>query len=150
LSLVIGDQPGLEVWDLNIHKWFQIERSYEKPAASLLVGRELEMLSNGRYVPGGHLVRSYPTSTEPSQKYRYSIVFALRAHAPVSVDTDRLTTSITGEFRNPIKGIAAEEVFSVIYKSCFNVNTNIEERREQKERLLRENWGKESQESEKR
>ena len=144
LSLVIGDKPGLEVWDHNIQQWFQIERSYQKPAASLLVGRELQVLSNGRYVPGGHLVRSYPAPTKLSQKYRYSIVFALRAHGPVSVDTARLTTSITGEFRNPIKGMTAEEMFQGIYKSYFNINTSVEERREQKERLLRGQPAKEA------
>ena len=141
LSLVIGDTPGLEVWDRTAQMWFQIERSYAKPAGSLLVGRQLEQLSNGRYRSGGHLVRSYPdvpdakSLTTMQRNYRYSIVLVLRAHSPVPVNTDDLTTSITGEFQQPLKGITADELFRNIQSAHFNINTGIQERDEQRRKL---------------
>jgi len=140
LSLVIGDTPGLEVWDKHTQRWFQIERSYEKSAGSLLVGKQLERLSNERYVAGGHLVRSYP---DPPQKndtseknYRYSIVFVLRAHSPVVVNTDVLTTPITGKFQTPIRDTEARQLFKEIQREHFNINTNHEEREQQRLKLL--------------
>lgn len=147
LSLVTGDTPGLEVWDRYVQKWFQIERTYERPASSILVGRELERLSNGRYRAGGHLVCSYPDpplapeseasseSTKPPRNYRFSIVFVLRAHLPIPVDTDALTTPITGKFEHPLRGITAQELFRNIQSAHFNINTQIQEREEQRRRL---------------
>jgi isopenicillin N synthase-like dioxygenase len=142
LSLVVGDTPGLEVWDKNIQKWFQIERSYQGPAATLLVGRQLERLSNGRYAAGVHQVRAYPdlptqrTNTPSERNYRYSIVFVLRAHSPVMVNTDNLTTPITGEFKDPIRDVPAGQLFMEIKKAHFNINTNHEEREQQRLKLL--------------
>lgn len=140
LSLVIGDTPGLEVWDKHTQRWFQIEKSYEKPSGSLLVGRQLERLSNGKYMAGGHRVRSYPDlpqQTNTSEKnYRYSIVFVLRAHSPVVVNTDALTTPITGKFQSPIRDIEARQLFKDIQRAHFNINTNHEEREQQRLRLL--------------
>lgn len=144
LSLVVGDTPGLEVWDRYVNRWYCIEKSYQsKSAASLLVGRYLERLSNGRYFAGGHRVRSYPdptmqrvpASVEIPRKYRYSIVFVLRAHSPVLVNTDNLTTDITGEFEQPLKDITAGDVFKAISSACFNINTHKEEREEQRQKL---------------
>lgn len=143
LSLVIGDTPGLEVFDRNVNGWFEIERSYTEPAASLLVGRQLNLLSNDRYWPGGHLVRSYPSPVQQTPKipveaertYRYSIVFVLRAHSPVPINTDILTSSITGYFHKPMKDITALDLFRELHGSHFNINTNIEDREKQRVRL---------------
>lgn len=105
------------------------------------MGRQLERLSNRRYRSGGHLVRSYPesgveiTPSVPARRYRYSIVFVLRAHYPVPVDTSLLTTPITGNFRDPIQGITAYEFFKGIQRAHFNINTNIDERSKQRENL---------------
>jgi hypothetical protein len=142
---VTGDTPGLEVWDRYVQKWFQIERTYERPASSILVGRELERLSNARYRSGGHLVRSYPDESDESEKpdksskplrsYRFSIVFVLRSHSPVPVDTDALTTSITGKYEHPLRNIVAGELFRTIQSAHFNINTQIQEREEQRQRL---------------
>jgi hypothetical protein len=106
----------LEVWDRHARSWFPIEKSYYSPAGSVLVGRQLECLSNSRYRAGGHLVRSYP-SVKPHdptpvpgslrKQYRYSIVFVLRAHSPVPINTDNLTTRITGQFSHPLRDITA-------------------------------------------
>jgi hypothetical protein len=100
----------------------------------------LERLSNRRYTAGGHLVRSYPDPpqrAEPStpKNYRYSIVFVLRAHSPVLVNTDILTTPITGEFKDPLRDIQARELFKMIEKAHFNINTRHEERQQQRLKL---------------
>jgi isopenicillin N synthase-like dioxygenase len=140
LSLVIGDTPGLEVWDRR-GIWFPIERWYQSPAASLLAGRQLERLTNGRYTSGGHLVRSYPDafiSNEHSSSksgYRYSLVFVLRAHYPVPVDTNKLENEITGKFQNPLVGTTAGELFRNIKGAHCNINTGIEEREAQRRHL---------------
>lgn len=145
LSMVMGATPGLEVWDIPSKSWFPIEKTYQQPSASLLVGRQLERLTNFRYRAGGHQVRSYgvPTSPPPSQpsdpkkhNYRYSIVFVLRAHSPVAIDTDALTTPVTGDFHTPIKGITAGQMFEQIRGAHFNINTNLEERDKQKRLLI--------------
>lgn len=142
LSLVIGDTPGLEVWDRYAKSWFEVERSYFTPAASLLGGRQLERLSNGRYRSGGHRVMAYPkplgheTDPTPSRKkFRYSIVFVLRAHHPVPIDSDNLTTDITGKFPLPIKDITAHQLFRDLESAHYNVNTGIQEREEQRRKL---------------
>lgn len=145
LSLVVGDTPGLEVWDMSNRGWFQIEKTYKRGEGSLLVGRQLERLSNGRYVAGGHCVRSYPSppqqTSNPStpdgegKNYRYSIVFVLRAHSPVLVNTDHLTTPVTGEHRDPIRDVTARELFRGIQSKHFNINTGLDERNEQRQKL---------------
>ncbi|KAH9223693.1 hypothetical protein DL95DRAFT_324510 [Leptodontidium sp. 2 PMI_412] len=142
LSFVIGDKPGLEVMDHRADSWFPIEQSYESPKGSLLVGRQLERLSNARYRAGGHRVRSYPnpvmeskTTSGPGDNWRHSIVFVMRAHLPVPVDTDKLTTEITGTFSKPLKDITARELFDNIHSAHFNINTGIEEREQQRRRL---------------
>ncbi|PVH80570.1 Clavaminate synthase-like protein [Cadophora sp. DSE1049] len=142
LSFVIGDKPGLEVMDNRANFWFPIEQSYEAPKGSLLVGRQLERLSNARYRAGGHRVKSNPnlspdpkTSSDPESNWRHSIVFVMRAHLPVPINTDELTTKITGPFSKPLKGVTAGEFFDKIHSAHFNINTGVEEREEQRRRL---------------
>lgn len=133
LSLVIGDTPGLETWNKYTRSFFPVERSHSGPAASVLVGRQLQRFSNNRYVPGGHLVRSYPDYQD--RKYRFSIVFVLRAHWPVIIDTDKMTSRITGPHSDLIKGETAEELFARIRNAHYNINTGLKERDEQKQKL---------------
>ena len=140
LSLVIGDSPGLEVWDRQRRQWFPLERNYPSPAASLFVGRQLERLTNGCYYSGGHLVNSYPdvgnsNSSNPSKRYRHSIVFVLRAHSPVPIKTDDLETSVTGKFAKPLQNITADDLFKTIRSTHFNINAGVEERDGQKRKL---------------
>ncbi|KAK0116699.1 hypothetical protein ONS96_012551 [Cadophora gregata f. sp. sojae] len=142
LSFVIGDKPGLEVMDKRVNFWFPIEQSYESPKGSLLVGRQLERLSNARYCAGGHRVKSYPNSipnskasSDPGNNWRHSIVFVMRAHLPVPINTDDLTTEITGPFLKPLKGVTAQEFFDEIHSAHFNINTGLEEREHQRMRL---------------
>jgi DNA-binding winged helix-turn-helix (wHTH) protein len=51
------------------------------------------------------------------------------------LNTDNLTTPITGQFRNPLRDITAQELFRNIQKAHFNINTNIEERNDQRQKL---------------
>ncbi|KAF1941484.1 hypothetical protein EJ02DRAFT_455148, partial [Clathrospora elynae] len=99
LSVVVGNVPGLEVWDA--HSWFAVEKEVEKAGmkgASMLGGRQLERLSNGRYPAGGHRVVSYglpnpsssPLPESEDKKHRFSIVFVLRAHEPTIINSDTL------------------------------------------------------------
>jgi hypothetical protein len=140
---VQADSPGLEVWDRHGRFWFPIEKTFKTPAASVLVGRQLERLSNGLYPAAGHLVRAYSDESTPAtstdtrdvSRYRYSIVFVLRAHYPVPINTDELTTCITGPFYDPMKGITANDLFRELHQAHFNINTGIEERNKQKQTL---------------
>jgi hypothetical protein len=117
------------------------EKTYRSPV--LLAGRQLECLTNNRYHSGGHLVRSYPSQLQDksgeAQKrkpaYRYSIVFVLRAHSPVPVNTESLTTTVTGKFSTPLTGITAGELLRRIQADHFNINAGIGERDEQRRKL---------------
>ncbi|OAL05508.1 Clavaminate synthase-like protein, partial [Phaeosphaeriaceae sp. SRC1lsM3a] len=141
LSVVVGDVPGLEVWDG--HGWFDVEREVkraERKGASMLVGRQLELMSNGRYGAGGHRVVSYgvpETQTKmdgkEEKRYRYSIVFVLRTHDPVMLDSEKLETSITGKWETPMKGITAGKMYEDIRGKHFNINIGVEEREKQRE-----------------
>lgn len=139
LSLVVGDRPGLEVLDRHVPCWFPIEQSYKYPAATVLVGRQLERLSNGRYTAGGHLVRTTMNGDLQAidHAYRHSIVFILRAHSSVPVDSERLTSTITGPFLEPLRDIIAGDLFRNIRQSHYNVNATTQTRAEQKKRLER-------------
>jgi hypothetical protein len=148
LSVVVGNVPGLEVWDG--HGWFDVEREVERSSmrgASLLVGRQLEKLSNGRYNAGGHRVVSYgapkpdaqQSSSEPQEKrYRFSIVFVLRAHGPVIIDSDALETRVTGKWKEPMKGVTAGKLYEEIRGRHFNINIGVEEREKQRRKILGE------------
>lgn len=87
-------------------------------------------------------MRSYPNedpidekSQPNSRQYRYSIVFVLRAHFPVPINTDTLTTPIIGEFANPLRDITALDMFKTIHAAHYNINTEKEEREAQKRKL---------------
>lgn len=176
LSLVLGSTPGLEVWNRASSSWLLIEKADQQAAATLLVGRQLERLSNGRYQSGKHRVCAYPSNTavapaaaqqqqpppppstttitaaststpqtpqfslkslsSSSENYRYSIVFVLRAHWPVPVDSSLLTTPITGTFASPMSNMTAKDLFVSIEKMCYNVNAERKERDKQRRRLV--------------
>ncbi|KAF2703384.1 hypothetical protein K504DRAFT_343073, partial [Pleomassaria siparia CBS 279.74] len=148
LSIVVGDVPGLEVW--NGKQFFPIEKNYINPSATLLGGRQLERLSNYRYPAGGHRVVSYgrpkagptpasaPSSLSPESqppKYRFSIVFVLRAYEPAIVNSDLLETEITGKWKAPVKGVTAGKMYDEIRRAHFNINTDLKEREEQRRKL---------------
>ncbi|KIW04766.1 uncharacterized protein PV09_03957 [Verruconis gallopava] len=172
LSLVVGDTPGLEVWDTSITVdgklqpgWHPIERNFEKGMATLMAGRQLQYLSRSRFNPGGHRVMSYggnsrliPKNLEtlsPSrtrrllnrlslgkpklpikEKYRYSIVFVLRAHEPVHIDYP-LLESPGFSFEDEDQNIrTAGELFQRLKRAHFNINIGIKEREQQKKKIL--------------
>lgn len=133
LSVVVGDVPGLEVWDGA--GWFAVEKEVHKSGAkgaSLLVGRQLERLSNGRYPAGGHRVVAYG-----EEGYRFSIVFVLRAHNPVVIESDELETGVTGKWAEPVHGKRAGDLYAEIRSSHFNINAAKEERARQREGIMK-------------
>ncbi|KAJ8114263.1 hypothetical protein OPT61_g3816 [Boeremia exigua] len=141
LSAVVGDVPGLEVWDGA--NWFEVEKEVERSGmngATLLVGRQLETLSNGRYPAGGHRVVSYGDpkgGKEGEKRYRYSIVFVLRAYGPVVVNSDDFETDITGKWPKPMQGVTAGELYANIRSTHFNINIGIEEREKQRQHAMK-------------
>lgn len=139
LSVVVGNVPGLEVWDGE--KWFEVEKEVEKTGmkgASLLAGRQLERFSNGRYPAGGHRVVSYgdPLGGKDGEKrYRFSIVFVLRAHEPALINSEELQSSVTGAWPEPVQGLTAGELYAKIRGAHFNINISQEERERQRENV---------------
>lgn len=137
LSVVVGNVPGLEVWDGA--EWFKVEKEVERTGmkgASLLVGRHLERLSNGRYPAGGHRVVSYGSPEDSAQRYRFSIVFVLRAYNRVVINSDELETQITGKWVEPVHGQTAGDMYANIRCTHFNINIGIEERGKQRQQVL--------------
>lgn len=98
LSLVHGDQPGLEVWDRYSQDFFPLERSYTTPKATLLVGAQLARLTNIRYVPGGHQVRSYCETDASSPQCRYKLV----SFFPLGTDNLSQIDTLSSSFNEPI------------------------------------------------
>ncbi|QSZ36800.1 hypothetical protein DSL72_006683 [Monilinia vaccinii-corymbosi] len=152
LSLSISDVPGLEVLDKHSRTSFPIERSYGGgDAGTVLVGRELEFLTNGRYQAGGHSVHMYPEAMARNgpdgkengnerrlavgKQYRYSIVFVLRGHEDLAIDTDELRTPITGRWKKPMRGLKMENLYRRYMSKHININVEAAERREQRKRL---------------
>ena len=167
LSLVFGDAPGLEVWDEKNETMIPIEKLYKTPTATITMGRELEFLSNGKYMAGGHLVRAYgrddpaysqdrslslkaPAHEDKSakgSKFRHSIVFVLRAHWPVPIDLDKLTTPLTGPYKSltvtdedgvtsAYRQFTAGDLFAKLKGTHVNVNTAAMEREKKKQKIL--------------
>jgi hypothetical protein len=156
LSVVVGDVPGLEVWDgLD---WFAVEKEVRQAGqrgATTLSGRQLERLSNGRYPAGGHRVMAYgsqpPASRAPGpdvivatvppgppneeKHYRYSIVFVLRAHEPVFIRSDSLETPITGKWAEPMNDVTAGKFYEKIRGKHFNINVDMDEREKQRNKV---------------
>ena len=146
LSAVVGDVPGLEVW--GGYGWRDIEREYEGYQATYTVGRQLERLSNFRYPAGGHRVVSYGAPkpadgsvNESEKRYRHSIVFVLRAHEPVVVESSELETQITGKWESSVSGVTAGKMYEEIRSKHFNINIGHEEREKQRKNV-REGRGK--------
>ncbi|CAA9959483.1 hypothetical protein PTMSG1_02901 [Pyrenophora teres f. maculata] len=148
LSVVVGDVPGLEVWDGAA--WFDVEKEVEragKSGATLLVGRQAERFSNGRFKAGGHRVVSYGAASgfqptlidaevgEREKRYRYSIVFVLRAHEPVIIRSSELETQVTGKWEVPMDGVTAGEFYESVRKQHFNINIDVGEREKQRRKL---------------
>ncbi|KAF2111396.1 hypothetical protein BDV96DRAFT_582087 [Lophiotrema nucula] len=136
LSFVVGDVPGLEVW--NGQQFIPIEKTYTQPAGTLLAGRQLQRFSNFRYPAGGHRVVSYGRPSEvdgQEKKYRFSIVFVLRAHEPVIVNSADLETEVTGKWEHPVTDMSAGVLYEQIRNAHFNINTGMKEREEQRRKL---------------
>jgi hypothetical protein len=165
LSLVIGDKPGLEVWNKKPvnNNYIPIETGYTTGMCTLMAGRQLEHFSNKIYEAAPHRVVSYGpnqpmiggTHTPPSKTkkildkfrrkpkeqppaYRYSIVFVLRADSDVRLNYSLLSGSVCGDVTWRAGEGAPEtagELFERIRKAHFNVNTHVDKREKQKQKL---------------
>lgn len=143
LSAVVGDVPGLEVW--GGRGWLDVERGYDGAQGTVLAGRQLERLGNGRIPAGGHRVVAYgregagPSATAgnagEAPRYRHSIVFVLRAYEPVVISSGALETSVTGKWAEPLEGVTAGELFRRIQGRHFNINIGLDEREKQRQKL---------------
>ncbi|KAL8651450.1 MAG: hypothetical protein Q9210_003246 [Variospora velana] len=128
LTLCIGTAPGLEVWSSASSSspsasssafltgdWISVH-----PRATILVGKTLQWLSNGRLIAGPHRVVASP-------KGRQSIVFALRP----SLRHRYFDLSMFGE----PSVVDLVGVWGQIRGSVFNVNARTAIRTEQKESM---------------
>ncbi|KAE9992282.1 hypothetical protein EG327_009543 [Venturia inaequalis] len=159
LSLVIGDKPGLEALDKTSNQFIPIETIFKPGMCTIMAGRQLEDFSNHIFEAAAHRVVSYgpkqpKLGTTPSKtkeflkpllgrfnrfqkpKYRYSIVFILRADKSVKLDYEALSSPVTGDVTSKVDGPrTAGELFEKIRKAHFNVNTQVQDRERQKEQL---------------
>ena len=144
--------------------WHPIEQNYERGMATLMSGRQLQFLTHDRFTPGGHRVMSYGKDTPlipdnlddlyPSrsrrllnrlsfskprmpvkEKYRYSIVFVLRAHEAVPVDYGMLEIPTLKFDEQDKEARTAGQLFKRIKKAHYNVNIGHAQRDEQKRKL---------------
>lgn len=159
LSLVIGDKPGLEALDKTSNHFIPLETGFNPGMCTIMAGRQLEHFSNHIYEAAAHRVVSYgpkqpKLGATPSKakellgsllgrfdrfrkpKYRYSIVFILRADKAVTIDYESLSSPVTGDVTSKADGPrTAGELFEKIRKAHFNVNTQVQVRERQKEQL---------------
>jgi hypothetical protein len=66
------------------------------------------------------------------KRYRHSIVFVLRAHEPVVVESADLETQVTGPWAEPVSGMTAGTMYEAIRSKHFNINIGHAEREKQR------------------
>ncbi|KAL8670612.1 MAG: hypothetical protein Q9168_004861 [Polycauliona sp. 1 TL-2023] len=119
LTLCIGTAPGLQVWDPTDcaagGEWMDVSTQ-----PTVLVGKTLSWLSNGRVKAGLHRV-------VPNERGRQSVVLALRP----SLRHPKLDLTPFGEASE----VDVVDVWSGIRGSVFNVNAQPKIRDEQKKML---------------
>jgi len=148
LTIVVGTSAGLEVLEPSQNDpngpgtWIPIEAEQSKDGeltATLLSGATLARLSNGIYTPGRHRVFVHPSTKEGYSPYRFSLVFALRAHLPCVVSSRMFTTNITGPFVFPFgedKTVRMGDIYQAISNAHFNINIDKQVREKQRKRVL--------------
>ncbi|KAJ6586651.1 hypothetical protein B0H10DRAFT_1961669 [Mycena sp. CBHHK59/15] len=154
ITLVVGQSPGLDARDLVTGQWISVEDTPHSATgaprltATLLAGQTLSYLTRGLYASGVHRVSVLP-STTPEDKYRYSLVFALRPSPTSTIETSKFETSpligkfpparLSAEENNypncSMYGQPATELFKCITQQHWNVNIAPEIREEQKKHL---------------
>lgn len=170
LSLVVGHSPGLQALDLETGKWVDVEDERNLPegavrrsgglTATLLVGETLAWLSRGRYRAGVHRVVCAPPPSAPpasgeevdmgrsgggdddDAKYRYSIVYTLRA-APAPLFTRDFESEVVGVFGpgERVEGESSAVMFEKIMRTHWNVNAAPSVRDAQRRRFEGKNGG---------
>lgn len=149
LTIVVGSSAGLEVFEpdpadsKNGGKWISIEEEQTMTGdltCTLLSGATLARLSNGLYTPGRHRVFVHPSTDEAPSPYRFSLVFALRAHLPVVVSSRMFTTDVTGPYIHPFgedREAKMGDIYQAISNAHFNINIDKSVREEQRQKVLR-------------
>ncbi|KAJ7266448.1 hypothetical protein B0H12DRAFT_161234 [Mycena haematopus] len=159
LTLVVGHSPGLDARDA-AGRWVSVEDAPRggnggRLTATLLAGQTLTYLTNGLYASGAHRVSVLPspsTSSSPddADKYRLSLVFALRPAPDARISTAtfelsplippfpaaRLSAEANNFPRCSMYEQSAGELFKCIAQRHWNVNIAPEMREAQKRRLV--------------
>ncbi|KAJ7752572.1 hypothetical protein B0H16DRAFT_1317458 [Mycena metata] len=162
LTLVVGQSPGLDARD-HEGRWISVEDTpvsgTQRLTATLLAGQTLTYLTRGLYASGSHRVSVLPPST-PDDRFRFSIVFALRPAPDARIDTAEFEKSpligkfppvrLSAEANNYPNGSmynqSASELFRCISQQHWNVNIAPEIREAQKKKLLAEKAGQTGEE----
>ncbi|KAJ7119700.1 hypothetical protein C8R44DRAFT_672596 [Mycena epipterygia] len=152
LTLVVGRSAGLDARDPVTGQWISVEDAPpgggQRLTATLLAGQTLSYLTQGLYASGVHRVSVLP-STTPEDKYRFSLVFALRPAPNAIINTAKFETSpLIGKFPPAKLSLEennyphcsmhdqpAAELFKCIANQHWNVNIAPEIREEQKKKL---------------
>lgn len=94
--------PALEIYDFkNDLGWVDVEAQQNETDVIVMAGESLSFVSNGYYIPAPHRVRK-PTRT------RIAINYHLRLKQDVILDSNDLTTAVTGKFSKPFHLTAGE------------------------------------------
>ncbi len=51
------------------------------------------------------------------------------------IDTEKLTTEVTGPFERPLRGVVANDLFRSIEQTHVNINAEIQIREQQRQKL---------------
>ncbi|KAJ7239352.1 hypothetical protein C8J57DRAFT_1719878 [Mycena rebaudengoi] len=154
ITLVVGHSPGLDARDPVSGQWISVEDTPHgtgtpKLTATLLAGQTLSYLTQGLYTSGVHRVSVLPSQT-PEDKYRFSLVFALRPSPTALIDTAKFEQSpLIGKFPPARLSVqdnnfpncsmynqSASELFRCISQQHWNVNIAPEIREEQKKQIV--------------
>ncbi|KAJ7662267.1 hypothetical protein B0H17DRAFT_1093740 [Mycena rosella] len=151
LTLVVGQSPGLDARDPATGQWVSVEDTppgAPRLTATLLAGQTLTYLTRGLYASGIHRVSVLP-STSPADKYRFSLVFALRPAPKSTIDTTKFEGGLISKFPEErlsldlnnfpncsMYGQPAADLFKAIAQKHWNVNIAPEIREQQKRNLL--------------
>jgi len=148
LTIVVGSSAGLNVFEPLTRNpdgpgvWIPIESMKSKNGeltATLLGGRTLGRFTNGIYHPGRHRVFVHPATEESPSPYRFSLVFALRAHFPGMVSSKMLTTEVTGPFKQPFgedEPVKIIDMYRVLTSARYNINIDKKVREQQRKQAL--------------
>lgn len=107
--------PALEIYDFaHDTGWLDIEAMQGTKDAIVMAGESLSLISNGYFIPASHRVRNTGLS-------RLSINYHLRLSNDATLDSEQLTSAITGQFNKPFHMTGGEFLLREI-KARSSVN----------------------------